>query len=54
MTAPILPPQTLWIDPDDAPPITARWIAEDDLYHGETLIRRAAFPDGTPPARTKD
>ncbi len=54
MTAPILPPQTLWVDPDDVPPITAEWITEADLYHGETLIRRATFPVGAPPAGTKD
>ncbi|MFY8107321.1 MAG: BrnA antitoxin family protein [Elstera sp.] len=43
-TTPILPPKTPWVDPDDAPPITAEWIAEADLYHGETLIRRGRPP----------
>ena len=43
-TTPILPPKTPWVDPDDAPPITTDWIAEADLYHGETLIRRGRPP----------
>lgn len=27
-------------DPDDAPEITDRWIAEADLYQGKKLVRR--------------
>ena len=29
-----------WRDPDDAPKITEKWIAEADLYHGKKLVRR--------------
>lgn len=29
-----------WTDPDDAPEITKKWLAEADLYEGEKLIRR--------------
>ena len=27
-------------DPDDAPEITGKWVAEADLYHGKKLVRR--------------
>ena len=29
-----------WRDPDDAPQITDKWIAEANLYHGKKLVRR--------------
>ena len=29
-----------WRDPDDAPEITDKWIAEATLYHGKKLVRR--------------
>ena len=29
-----------WRDPDDAPEITEKWIAEADLYRGPKLVRR--------------
>ena len=29
-----------WRDPDDAPEITDKWIAEADLYRGKKLVRR--------------
>ncbi|MGH8259702.1 MAG: BrnA antitoxin family protein [Steroidobacteraceae bacterium] len=29
-----------WRDPDDAPEITGKWIAEADLYRGKKLVRR--------------
>jgi len=29
-----------WLDRDDAPEITDKWIAEADLYHGTKLVRR--------------
>ena len=29
-----------WRDPDDAPGITDKWIAEASLYHGKKLTRR--------------
>ena len=29
-----------WRDPDDAPKITDKWIAEADRYRGPTLVRR--------------
>jgi uncharacterized protein (DUF4415 family) len=35
-----------WRDPDDAPEITERWIAEADLYRGKKLVRRGR-PAGT-------
>lgn len=30
----------IWRDPDDAPEITAKWVAEADLYRGKKLVRR--------------
>ncbi|MDA8349889.1 MAG: BrnA antitoxin family protein [Pseudomonadota bacterium] len=27
-------------NPDDAPEITDKWVAEADLYHGKKLVRR--------------
>jgi uncharacterized protein (DUF4415 family) len=35
-----------WRDPDDAPEITDRWVAEADLYRGKKLVRRGR-PAGT-------
>lgn len=35
-----------WRDPDDAPEITEKWIAEADLYRGKKLVRRGR-PAGT-------
>lgn len=29
-----------WRDPDDAPEITDKWVAEADLYRGKKLVRR--------------
>jgi len=29
-----------WRDPDDAPGITAEWVATADLYEGQRLVRR--------------
>jgi uncharacterized protein (DUF4415 family) len=37
-----------WRDPDDAPQITARWVAAADLYDGKKLVRR-----GRPPGTAK-
>jgi uncharacterized protein (DUF4415 family) len=37
-----------WRDPDDAPKITARWVAGADLYVGKKLVRR-----GRPPGTAK-
>jgi uncharacterized protein (DUF4415 family) len=31
---------TEWVDPDDAPHLTAEWFDRADLYHGSKLIRR--------------
>jgi hypothetical protein len=28
-----------WIDPEDAPTLTAEWFKQADLYEGEILIR---------------
>ena len=36
-----------WVDPDDAPEITAEMMARADLYHGDKLIRR---DPGRPPS----
>ena len=30
----------IWRDPDEAPEITDKWIAEANLYHGRKLVRR--------------
>jgi len=30
----------IWRDPDTAPEITDKWIAEADLYRGKKLVRR--------------
>ena len=35
-----------WIDPDDAPPLTAEHLARADVYVGQTLVRRGR---GRPP-----
>ncbi len=29
-----------WVDPDDAPEVTAQWVAEASLYDGDKLVRR--------------
>lgn len=34
----------LWTDPDDAPPLTAKWFAGADVYDGERLVRRGRPP----------
>jgi hypothetical protein len=31
-----------WRDPDDAPEITDKWIAEASLYHGKKLVPQPA------------
>ena len=36
----------IWRDPEDAPEITAKWVAGADLHDGETLVRRGR-PAGT-------
>jgi uncharacterized protein (DUF4415 family) len=41
-----------WTDPDDAPEITANWVAEATLYEGEKLIRRGR-PVGSTKASAK-
>jgi len=33
-----------WIDPDEAPPLTAEWFAGADVYDGECLVRRGRPP----------
>jgi uncharacterized protein (DUF4415 family) len=38
----------IWRDPDDAPQITARWVAGADLYDGKKFVRR-----GRPPGTAK-
>ena len=35
-----------WRDPEDAPEITEKWIAEADLYRGKRVVRRGR-PAGT-------
>ena len=30
----------IWRDPDDAPEVTGKWVAEADLYRGKKLVRR--------------
>lgn len=37
-----------WVDPDDAPELTNKFLQRADLYEGERLVRR-----GRPPAQTK-
>ncbi len=37
-----------WVDPDDAPELTAEWFQEADHYNNGKLIRR-----GRPPGSTK-
>lgn len=37
-----------WIDPDDAPPLTAEWFDGADVYDGEKLIRRGRPPVANP------
>jgi uncharacterized protein (DUF4415 family) len=29
-----------WVDPDDAPEVTAQWVAEASVYDGDKLVRR--------------
>jgi len=29
-----------WVDTDDAPEVTAQWVAEASLYDGDKLVRR--------------
>jgi uncharacterized protein (DUF4415 family) len=36
----------IWRDKDDAPELTAKWVAEADLYRGKKLVRRGR-PPGT-------
>jgi uncharacterized protein (DUF4415 family) len=38
----------IWIDPDDAPELTAEWFEKADLYDGEKLIRRGRRPSDAP------
>jgi uncharacterized protein (DUF4415 family) len=35
-----------WIDPDDAPELTAEHFERADVYDGETLVRRGRPPTG--------
>lgn len=35
-----------WRDPEDAPEITEKWVAEADLYRGKRIVRRGR-PAGT-------
>ena len=35
-----------WVDPDDAPELTAEHFERADVYDGETLIRRGRPPTG--------
>jgi uncharacterized protein (DUF4415 family) len=41
--------ETAWIDPDDAPDLTADWFAKADLYDGNKLIRRGGRPKKAAP-----
>ena len=36
----------IWRDKDDAPELTAKWVADADLYRGKKLVRRGR-PPGT-------
>jgi uncharacterized protein (DUF4415 family) len=42
-----------WVDPDDAPEITAEMMAGADLYHGDKLIRRGRPPSAAPKQAVK-
>jgi uncharacterized protein (DUF4415 family) len=33
-----------WIDPDEAPPLTAAWFDGADVYDGNKLVRRGRPP----------
>ena len=41
-----------WIDPDDAPEITAAWVAEADVFAGDKLVRRGRPPKDAPKVLT--
>jgi uncharacterized protein (DUF4415 family) len=41
--------ESAWIDPDDAPELTADWFERADVYDGDKLIRRGR---GRPKAET--
>lgn len=43
--------ETTWVDPDDAPELTAEWFAGADLYEGEKLIRKGGRPKSENPKR---
>ncbi|MBC7718362.1 MAG: BrnA antitoxin family protein [Chitinophagaceae bacterium] len=36
-----------WVDRDDAPEITAAWVAAADLHAGDKLVRRGRPPKGS-------
>src|SRR4051794_16012279 len=36
-----------WIDPDDAPELTDAELAEGELWHGDTFVRRVGRPKGS-------
>ena len=40
MNVKLKPSPPPWIDPDDAPEITAQWVQEANLLEGEKLVRR--------------
>lgn len=42
---------TTWVDPDDAPELTAAWFAGADLYDGDKLIRKGGRPKAANPKR---
>ncbi len=35
------PAKAAWVDPDDAPELTADYFQKADWFHGDTLVRRA-------------
>lgn len=40
MNVKLKPSSPPWVDPDDAPEITAQWVQEAHLLEGEKLVRR--------------
>ena len=44
--------ETTWVDPDDAPELTADWFAGADLYDGEKLVRKGGRPRSENPKRS--
>jgi len=44
--------EAAWVDPDDAPELTADWFAGADLYEGQKLIRKGGRPKSENPKRS--